>query len=170
VGSGEIVEPLPLGELGVEKLCVVDNLAGYRSHRITFTNGSGIAAVPIAEYAVMAMLAAVKGFPSIIKAQERSEWLPNGPGDRELLGSAALVLGYGAIGRAIAHRLRPFGVEITGVRRRPDGEANVIGLDDWRPILPQFDWVILSTILTDQTRRMIGALELSSMKGRRMAC
>jgi hypothetical protein len=28
MGSSEIVEPLPLGELGVEKLGVVDNLAG----------------------------------------------------------------------------------------------------------------------------------------------
>src|SRR5258708_2572539 len=30
MGSGEIVEPLPLGELGIEKLCVVDNFAGQQ--------------------------------------------------------------------------------------------------------------------------------------------
>jgi phosphoglycerate dehydrogenase-like enzyme len=135
-----------------------------RSRQITITNGSGIGAIPIAEYVVLAMLAVSKDFPSLVRAQDRAEWLQPGPRGEELFASRALIVGYGAIGRAIGTRLRGFGVDVTGVRRRPDGEPSVIGLDEWRPRLGEFDWVILCAILTVQTRNLIGASELAAMK------
>jgi phosphoglycerate dehydrogenase-like enzyme len=75
-----------------------------------------------------------------------------------------LILGYGSIGREIAERLRPFGVSITGVRRSADGEPGVIGPDDWRPRLAEFDWVIVTTPLTAATRHLVGAAEIAAMR------
>ena len=136
----------------------------YRERGITLVNGAGLAAVPIAEYTVMAMLAAAKGLPELIRAQDRGEWLKKPPGRRELLGTRALILGFGNIGRALGQRLEGFGVEVTGVRRRPDGEAGVIGPEAWRPRLAEFDWVVIAAPPTVETARLIGAAELSAMK------
>jgi phosphoglycerate dehydrogenase-like enzyme len=139
-------------------------LALYRERGIIFTNGSGIGAIPIAEYVVLAMLAAAKGLPALVKAQEEREWRRSAAGSGELFGSDALIIGYGAIGRAIGARLLPFGVNVTGVRRRPESEPGVIGMDEWRTRLASFDWIILSVILNSETRHIIGAPELARMR------
>jgi len=135
-----------------------------RRRGIVLTNGSGINSIPIAECAVMGMLAAAKSLPKLVRAHVEHRWARHEAGDGELLGTSALVLGYGSIGQAIADRLRPFGVTVTGVRRTPDGEAGVIGPADWRPRLGEFDWVIVSTPLTAATRHLVGAEELAAMR------
>lgn len=66
---------------------------------VVLTNGAGINAVPIAEYVVMLMLSHAKNYREVVRAQERREWLKDSPGKRELFGSKALILGYGAIGQ-----------------------------------------------------------------------
>lgn len=129
---------------------------------VAFTNGAGINAITIAEYVVMGMLTIAKGYREVVRAQERREWLMDSPGKRELFGSRALLLGYGAIGRLVEERLKPFGVDVTVVRRSR-GE-NVLGPDEWRARLHEFDWVILAVPATAETDCMIGAAELASMK------
>jgi len=136
----------------------------YRERGIVLTNGSGLVAVPIAEFLVMAMLAAAKRLPDLVRAQDRREWLGAPPGRGELYGGRALVLGYGDIGRAVAQRLRGFGVDVTGARRRPAGEPGVIGPDDWRPRLGEFDWIVVTVASTRATRHLIGASELAAMR------
>ena len=139
-------------------------LATYRERGIILTNGAGLASVPIAEYTVMAILAAAKGLPALLRAQDRAEWLKKPPGRREVLGSKALIVGYGNIGRAIAERLLGFGVEVTGVRRRPDSRPEVIGPGEWRTRIGEFDWVILGAPPTAETAQLIGPAELAGMK------
>ena len=143
---------------GVEHL----PLDAFRAQGVVLTNGAGINAVTIAEYAVMSMLVVAKGYRQVIRAAERHEWLADSPGKVELLGSKALVIGAGAIGGGIAERLAPFGVEVTKVRRTPGpGE---LGSDDWRARLGEFDWVIITAPSTSATEHMIGESELAAMK------
>jgi phosphoglycerate dehydrogenase-like enzyme len=137
-------------------------LDAIRRHGLTLTNGSGLHAAPIAEYVAMALLAAAKGFPDLVRAQDRSEWLGRPPALGDLEGSRALVIGMGSIGGAIADRLRAFGVEVTGVRR--SGTGGSIRPDEWRARLAEFDWVILATPLTSDTSHVIGPAELRAMK------
>ncbi len=145
------VEEFPLSEL--------------RERGILLTNGAGINAIPVAEFAVMGMLAAAKNLPAIVRSQDRREWVKHAPGVLELFESRVLIIGLGHIGRLLADRLRAFGAEVVGVRRRPyAGEATVLGPNDWQARLPQFDWVILAAALTAETRHMIGADELARMK------
>ena len=133
---------------------------------ITVTNGAGINAITIAEYVVMGMLNIAKGYRDVVRAQDRHEWLLDSPGKRELAGSKALLLGYGAIGRLIEPRLKAFDVEVSVVRRTPpisDGD-NTLGPDQWRARLGEFDWIILAVPATPETEGMIGAEELAAMK------
>lgn len=129
---------------------------------ITVTNGAGINALTIAEYVVMGMLTTAKGYREVVRAQDRREWLQDSPGKRELAGSKALLLGYGAIGQLIKPRLEAFDVEVTVVRRSA-GEG-VLTPDAWRAKLGDFDWVILAVPATPETDGMIGAAELAAMK------
>jgi phosphoglycerate dehydrogenase-like enzyme len=129
---------------------------------ITVTNGAGINAITIAEYVVMGMLTIAKGYREVVRAQDRHEWLLDSPGKRELAGSKALLLGYGAIGRLIEPRLAAFDVAVSVVRRTP-GETT-LGPDEWRARLGEFDWIILAVPATPDTEAMIGAAEIAAMK------
>ena len=128
---------------------------------ITVTNGAGINAITIAEYVLMGMLNIAKGYREVVRAQDRHEWLLDSPGKRELAGSKALLLGYGAIGKLIEPRLKAFDVDVTVVRR--SAGANTLGPDESRARLGEFDWVILAVPSTPETEGMIGAAELAAM-------
>jgi phosphoglycerate dehydrogenase-like enzyme len=137
-------------------------LAQLKQQGTTVTNGAGINAVTIAEYVIMGMLTIAKGYRDVVRAQDRNEWLWDSPGKVELLGSKALIIGYGAIGTLIEARLQAFGVEVTAVRR--SAGQNTLTPDQWRARLGEFDWVILAVPATPETDKMIGADELAAMK------
>jgi phosphoglycerate dehydrogenase-like enzyme len=139
-------------------------LERIRDKGMLLTKGSGAGAVPIAESVVLFILSAAKSFPYFVGSSARKQWPTQRPPAMELAGSKALIVGYGAIGRAVAERLRPFGVEVVGVRRHIGGEPGIIGDADWRDRLAEFDWIVLTAALTAQTRHMLGQLEFELMK------
>ena len=137
-------------------------LAQLKAQGTLVTNGVGINAITIAEYVVMAMLTVAKGYREVVRAQDRHEWLMDSPGKVELMGSKALLLGYGAIGKLVEERLKAFGVDVTIVRR--SAGPNTLTPDQWGAQLGEFDWVILAVPATPETEDMIGADELVAMK------
>jgi len=137
-------------------------LALMRERGVVFTNGAGLNAVTIAEYAVMGMLTIAKGWREVVRAQERHEWLDKAPGRMELAGSRALVVGAGGIGSRIAQLLRGLEVDVTEARRRP--APGVLGADEWRGALGGFDWVLVAVPSTADTARLFGAVEFAAMK------
>ena len=116
---------------------------------VVLTNGSGLTSIAVAEFAVMTMLAVAKDYRAVVRAQDRHEWLRTAPGTRELGGSRALVLGNGAIGKAVARMLAGFDVSVDSVRSR-DG-------DGWRERVGYYDWVVLALPGTPQTRGLFDA-------------
>ena len=133
-----------------------------RERDVTVTNGAGINAVAVAEYAVLGVLAAAKRFDEVVRAHDRHEWPTDAPGKVELVDTRALVIGYGTIGRLIGERLAAFGVEVTGVTR--SGREGTLTPDAWRARLGEFDWVVLAAPSTNDTKALIGATELAGMK------
>lgn len=133
-----------------------------RERGITLTNGAGLNAITIAEYAVMGMLVIAKGYREVARAQDRCEWLVEAPGKAELHGSRALILGAGGIGGRVAELLRPFGVDVVTVRRNP--APGVLLPDEWRARLGEFDWIVIAVPSTPDTAAMIGDAELAAMK------
>ena len=137
-------------------------LDALRSKGVTLTNGAGINAYAVAEYAVLGVLAAAKRFDEVVRAHDRHEWPGDSPGKIELFETSALVVGYGAIGKLIGERLTAFGVAVTGVTR--SGRDGTLTSDAWQATLGDFDWVILAAPSTESTKAMIGADELAAMK------
>ena len=134
-----------------------------RERKVGLTNADTDGAIPISEHVVMALLAGLKGLPELLHAQDRHEWLEGPPTDDEMYGKRALIYGYGGIGRAIADRLRSFGVTVTGVRRHPAGEAGVITAEGWEAHLPDTDLLILSVPLTGATNALVGESQLAAL-------
>ncbi len=133
-----------------------------RERGVTLTNGVGINAVAVAEYAVMGVLFGAKRFDELVRAHDRKEWPSEAPGKIELVDTKAIIIGYGAIGKLIGDRLEAFGVEVTGVTR--SGRNGTLTPDSWRARLGEFDWVILAAPSTGDTKAMIGTAELAAMK------
>ncbi|MBA3880436.1 MAG: D-2-hydroxyacid dehydrogenase [Sphingobium sp.] len=126
------------------------------------TNGVGINAIAVAEYAVMGLLVAAKRFDEVVRIADRHEWTISAPGQTELFETRALIIGMGAIGTLIADRLRAFGVAVTGVTR--SGRDGTLTPDQWRAQIGDFDWVVLAAPSTGETKALIGADELAAMK------
>ena len=81
---------------------------------------------------------------------------------RELTGRKLGIVGYGALGRGVAHAAQAFGLEVL-LANRPDG-APVAGRIDLDDLLPQVDVLSLHCPLTPATQGMIGAAQLARMK------
>lgn len=136
--------------------------ASLKARGTILTNGVGINAIAVAEYAVMGMLAAAKRLDEVIRAQDRREWPREAPGKVELFETRALIVGYGTIGRMIGERLAAFGVEVTGVTR--SGRDGTLTPDQWRARIGDYDWIVLAAPSTNNTHALIGADELAAMK------
>jgi phosphoglycerate dehydrogenase-like enzyme len=125
----------------------------------------------VAELAVLHLLALSRRFDQA-RACLRGGLLGE-PVSRGLASQTATVIGLGAIGREVVIRLRPFGVRLVGMGRRPHAEADaaVVALvDEYRPLselpaaLAAADLLVLCLPLTASTRGLIGAAELGALR------
>lgn len=139
----------------------VDWIKPHLPPGVALADGRGVHDVAVAEWVVTAILASLKLVPEFARAQTGESWLGKERLD-ELYGKRVMLLGYGAIGRAAAARLRPFGVEILPVARR--SRPGVITLAEVNTILPKVDVVVLLLPLTSETKRIVGARFLGRMR------
>ena len=97
----------------------VDNidLDAAADEGVWVANMPGLNAVPVAEHAVALLLALARRLPEASKGFEPGRW--GEPAGRSLAGTAACIIGAGAIGTEIARRLAAFDVTVTGIRRHP---------------------------------------------------
>lgn len=158
VAKGRKLKWLSTMAAGIESL----DLSALHARGVTLTNGSGLNAAAVADYAVLGVLAAAKRYDAVVRLADRHEWTTDAPGRIELEGTRALVFGMGTIGSLIAKRLAAFDVAVTGVTR--SGRDGTLGPDAWRERLGEFDWLVLAAPATGDTRAVIGAAELAAMK------
>ena len=134
----------------------------FRQRGVVLTNGTGINALAVAEYAVMGVLVAAKRYDEVVRIADRHEWSVHAPGTFQVEGSRALVIGMGTIGRLIADKLTGLGVAVTGVTR--SGRDGTLAPDVWRGRIGEFDWIVLAAPSTGETKAMIGPEELAAMR------
>jgi glyoxylate/hydroxypyruvate reductase len=130
--------------------------------RLTTSHGQ---AIGMSEYVLAGVLDHFQGGDKRRQAQAEHAWRRHS--FREIMGTEWLVVGFGAIGQAVAERARSFGARITGVRRSgaPHPAADVMaGLADLPGLLPAADVVVLSVPLTPETRHICDRAFLAAMK------
>jgi phosphoglycerate dehydrogenase-like enzyme len=138
----------------------VDWLVGKVPEHVTVCNARGIYDAPLAEWVVGAILAMQRGHIRARDAQAKAEWAFFEPD--ELVGRRVVILGMGSIGTAIADRLRPFGVHLTGVGR--SARDGVRALADLDALLPTTDILVSMLPLTSETRGLLDARRLALLR------
>ncbi|MBN2303444.1 MAG: D-2-hydroxyacid dehydrogenase [Anaerolineae bacterium] len=159
----------------------------FQAEGVLLTTSSGIHATNIAEFAFMMMLAFGHRLPEMMRLQAHANWpeedqypalLP-----LELRGSTVGIVGYGSIGREIAHVAHTFGMEVLAVKRdvrQPADPDGYVLPDSGDPdgtyfhrlyppealasMVKECDFVVVAVPLTDSTRLMFDAEIFQAMK------
>ena len=146
----------------------VDNvdLGAAHSHGIVVTNVPDYCVEEVATHATAMILAIVRRLPEANRQILGGSWGIGGlrPIPRLSECQAGLV-GYGRIARALAARLRAFGMHILTydpyLPADADVDAERVGLEE---LLERSDVVSLHCPLTDDTRGLIGTAQIEMMK------
>ncbi len=150
----------------VGDLLPLDELA----HRaIVVTNSRGVQAVPMAEQVMAGLLALARRLDLTIHAQRERRWIQEQLGEVDrpwlLRGKSMTIVGLGSIGLAVAERAHAFGIDVTGVRRRPDEPApsyvRVMGADHLDDALRGADIVVVAAPAVPATMGLLREPQLS---------
>ncbi|MBB5368832.1 MULTISPECIES: D-2-hydroxyacid dehydrogenase [unclassified Janthinobacterium] len=145
------------------------DLAACRERGIIVANIRDYARATVPEHTMALMLALRRQLIAYRADVEAGLWQASerfclfGHPIRDLAGSRLGLLGYGALGKSVAHLARAFGMEVAVHNRSPINEADVLEVSK-EELLATSDILSLHLPLTDKTRNIIGALELASMK------
>jgi len=133
-----------------------------------FTTASGVHAVPLAEFCVMAMLGFSRGLLRMVNDQRRRHWERYAGTD--LVDRRLTIVGVGAIGRELARIAKAFGMVVTGVKRSTAGvDPAALCLDELLPIdhlhdaIEKAEYLVLATPHTPETEGFIGRDELAML-------
>jgi glycerate dehydrogenase len=135
---------------------------------ITVCNVRDYATASVVEHVFMVLLALARRLQEHIAAVQRGDWASSttfsllGYPFVELAGRTLGIIGYGTLGRAVAGMARTLGMHVL-VAQRPGGAAQA-GRCPLDELLAAADIVSLHCPLTDTTRHLIGARQLSSMR------
>lgn len=145
----------------------VDNfdLASATRHGVQMGNAPGGNAQAVAEMTVAGVLCALRDVVELQAAAQRAEW-PRAVG-RELRGRTIGLLGFGAIGRAVAQLFTGFGAEMLAFDAYPDTQTAArlgVQLVSAEELLARSDVVCVHLPALPETRRFINAERLAAMK------
>ena len=147
---------------------LVDRI-GLSKSPVVVTTASGVHARPLAEFAVLAILAFAKELPRLVRDQRDHRWQRYATD--ETAGKTVCVVGLGKIGREVARLARALDMRAVGTVRDVRGRlAEDLDVDRLLPtdrlddLLPHADAVVLSCPLTPQTHHLLDARRLALLK------
>jgi phosphoglycerate dehydrogenase-like enzyme len=154
IGGLQVIQALSAG---------VDSLVGHVPRGVTLCDAAGAYDDAVAEWVLMAILAARRDLASDLKAQRAGTWRPDEwvRASDGLTRGTALIIGYGSIGRAVERRLAACGMTVQRVARR--ARPGVAAMADAPLLLPHADVVVLLMPLTDETRGIVDQRFLAAM-------
>jgi phosphoglycerate dehydrogenase-like enzyme len=130
---------------------------------VRITNAVGVNSIPVAHHALTGLLMLARRFPHYLEGQRRREWRPinwdSALSPPDLSTQTMVIVGLGAVGAEIARVARVLGLKVIGVRRRArtpeDPVDELVTPEALDSVLPQADWLVLSSVLTPETRGLI---------------
>jgi phosphoglycerate dehydrogenase-like enzyme len=131
---------------------------------VTVTCSRGASAVPIAEWTLAVMLAVEKRLPETWIHEKPAGW--HGAQLGSLAGKVLGLVGFGAIGQAVATRALAFGMRVRACRRTtaPSPIVGVEMLSSLAALAADADHLVLAAPATAASRGLIGAEVLAAVK------
>jgi phosphoglycerate dehydrogenase-like enzyme len=124
----------------------------------------GTASEEIADYVIAAMYARAKDLNSAA-VHSAQDWRYRELG--RVVDSTVGVIGFGAIGTAVARRAAALGARVLAVRRSRSGAVGVIGVDmrdTVADVVREADHIVIAVPATAQTRHMFDAALFAQVK------
>jgi phosphoglycerate dehydrogenase-like enzyme len=140
----------------------VDRYVGQVPSGVTLCDAGGVHDVAVAEWVLMAILAAQRNLPIYLAAQEQARWRMDRIAGRDLVDATVLIVGAGSIGRAVEARLVPFGARIERIARTE--RPGIHPLSELGSLLPQADVVVVLLPLTAETRGTFDVARIGAMR------
>ena len=137
------------------------------ARRIPVANLPGSNTQAVAEYCLAAMLHLRRGLAPIDTRLRADGWASARPlADRgsELGGSVCGIVGVGAVGTRVAEVAQALGMRVIGLTRRPETLPPGVEAADKATLFSRADVVVLCCPLTEQTRGLVDAATVASMK------
>jgi glyoxylate/hydroxypyruvate reductase A len=168
ITTGRVVKSLNWPDLPRLKLIFlthagVDILRSVRvPAHVRILNNSGAHAEKASEYAMMAVLMLANLIPAFVHQQRQEVW--NRRLATSLSGRRGTVVGLGAIGSAIAEKMKVFGMHVTGVRTRSEPNPfcdDVLATRDLDTVLHRTEFLILACPLTPSTMHLLDERRLA---------
>lgn len=137
---------------------------------VPLTNAKGLFSNSLAEYTMFACGWFAKRARELRENQARGKWQKLTV--KELRGASFGVIGFGDIGRSCAVLAKAYGMRVLAQRRRPElctsdalvDEVFGTGADELKRIAASSDYLVVAAPLTPDTRHMVNAEVLASMK------
>lgn len=121
----------------------------------------------VVEYCFAAMLQLRRGLATLDGSLRKDGWArarPLADSGTELGGSTLGIVGVGAIGSRLAAIANAMGMRVLGLTRRPDALPAGVHAADKATLFAQSDVVVLACPLNEQTRGLVDASTLDTMK------
>lgn len=141
--------------------------SGIEKQGVLVSTGAGLAANPIAEFVIGRILAHWKLFTVFDRQQRDHSWQP--AYGRNLAGSTLAVVGFGAIGEAVARRAHALGMHVLATRRNlPEQPVPIVDrffpTAELKTMLAEADAVVLCAPGSAETHGMFNAETFAAMK------
>ena len=137
-----------------------------QNRNIVLTNNKGAYSIPISEWIVLKILEMIKNSKEFYDKQNKKQWKVD-TSLLELYGKTLGFIGTGSIATEAAKRLEAFGVDIIGINssgRKVDGFHKCFPVDEISQVVPNCNFIIITSPYTEKTHHLIDESVFSSMK------
>ena len=134
--------------------------------RIAVTTSAGAHGGPLAEFALLGVLAGAKTLPRLQEHQRAHEWAPRWE-MRQLDTMRVLVVGLGGIGRTCAALFHAVGATVLGTTRSGapvDGVDELVPIEDLAAAAADVDAIVVTLPGTDTTTGLVGEEVLGAVR------
>jgi phosphoglycerate dehydrogenase-like enzyme len=139
-----------------------DHIIPHVPSRITLCNARGAHTPATAELTAGLVIAGLRNFPRFAVAQHEGRW--DYTLSDSVAGKRVLIVGYGDIGAAVERRLAGWDVTVVRVARSARENEGVHAISELPALLPDADVVVILVPVTDETRHLVDARFLKTMK------
>jgi len=141
------------------------DLDAAKKRGIKVYNTPNAPAKAVAELTLSLILNCMRRIPKSSQSMREGTWQPQM--GHSLYGKTLGIIGLGRIGKELVKLIQPFNVEILAYEKYPDNDfitSHNITPESLETVLSKSDIVSIHLPLIDETRKIIGAKELSLMK------
>jgi phosphoglycerate dehydrogenase-like enzyme len=140
---------------------------------IVLTTARGVRARAIAEHVIGMTIALARQLPRVMTRQLKHEWaldeIEASGSIRTLRGRLMGIIGLGSIGLEVAQAASGFGMRVWATRKRvdepvPQSVERILPAGQVNELLASSDVIVLSAPLTPETRQLMNANTLATMK------